>query len=398
MMMVLRERASRKIIGLMSGTSVDGVTLALTDIKGSGEKARIELLHHKTFGYIEEIREKIFKSFSLAQSNSKLICELNFLLGEYFAKCIENFLEERDISYKDVDLIGSHGQTIWHEPEAESLLGFSQKSTLQIGEPTVISMKTGIPVVADFRKADITAGGQGAPLTPYLDYVLHRDKRANRVLQNIGGIANLTYLPAEASREDVIAFDTGPGNMIIDAAIELITNGAKKFDRGGEIAGLGKINEQLLRKLLDHPYYSKFPPKTTGREDFGAQYTSNILKKAGEMNINHLDFISTVTELTARTICNAYDQFLGPIDEVYLSGGGSKNPNLVSRIREILDGVKVMDYNVLDIPSEAKEAVLMALLANEYIMDTPSNLPAATGAKKEVKLGVYYSPPTKQHF
>ena len=388
----LREKSSRKILGLMSGTSVDGLTLSLTSIKGTGENAQVELLHHKTFGYIDEIRGKIFKLFSLSQSNSKLVCELNFLLGEYFTNRIEKFLEENNINKRDVDLIGSHGQTIWHEPDAEPLHGFSQNSTLQIGEPTVIAMKTGIPVVADFRKADLTAGGQGAPLTPYLDFVLHRDGKANRVLQNIGGIANLTYLPAGASREDVIAFDTGPGNMIIDAAIEQLTSGSMKFDRDGETASRGEINDQLLRILLDHPYYSKPPPKTTGREDFGAKYTSKVLKKARKMKVNPIDVVSTVTEVTALTICNAYDDFLGSIDEVYLSGGGSKNTNLVSRIKEILDGVEVKDYSVLGLSSEAKEAVLMALLANEYVMDTPSNLPAATGAKEEVILGVLYKP------
>lgn len=385
----LKEKTSRTVIGLMSGTSADGVNLALTEISGTGEDAEIKLKHFKTFTYFKELREKIFQSFSLEKSSTRLICELNFLLGRYYAKCINRFMDDYEVP--EVDLIGSHGQTVWHAPVKEGFHGLNRSSTLQIGEPAIIAMDTGIPVVADFRKADIAAGGQGAPLTPYLDYVLHRCDSSNRVLQNIGGIANLTYLPEGSTQETVVAFDTGPGNMIIDSVMNHQTNGMKKLDRYGETASQGEVNQELLEILLAHPYYAKKPPKTTGREDFGEQYAAIILEKAKEMQMDPVDVVSTVTELTAYTISRSYG-FLGPVDEVYLSGGGSMNTYLVSRLRESLGGVKLMDYGVLGLPAEAKEAVLMALLANEHIMDTPSNIPAATGANQRVRLGVLYSP------
>jgi anhydro-N-acetylmuramic acid kinase len=392
----IKEKASKKIIGLMSGTSVDGVTLAITDISGTGSNIQIKVQHYKTYSYFEELREKIFQAFSLQKSNTKLVCELNFLLGSYFANCIELFLREFNVKSSEVDLIGSHGQTVWHQPEAGLFHDLCRRSTLQIGEPAVIAMKTGIPVVADFRKADIAAGGHGAPLTPYLDFVLHRSNTVNRVLQNIGGIANLTYLPVNARQEEVLAFDTGPGNMIIDSVIVHLSNGDKKYDHNGVNASRGEVNQELLRKLLRHPYYTRKPPKTTGREVFGQQYTEEILKVAEKTQMDSDDIVATVTELTALTICNSYE-FLGPVDEVYLSGGGSRNPHLVSRIEENLDGVKVMDYGILGFSSEAKEAVLMALLANEHIMNTPSNIPAATGATQKVRLGVLYNPPHKSN-
>jgi anhydro-N-acetylmuramic acid kinase len=390
---MIKEKTPRKITGLMSGTSVDGVTLVITDISGTGSNVQIKVQHYKTYNYFEELREKICQAFSLQKSNTKLVCELNFLLGSYFADCIERFLRENNIKPSEVDLIGSHGQTVWHQPEANLFHGLYLRSTLQIGEPTVIAIETGIPVVADFRKSDVAAGGHGAPLTPYLDFVLHRSNTVNRVLQNIGGIANLMYLPANARQEEVFAFDTGPGNMIIDSVIDHLSNGERKYDQDGVNASKGEVNQELLQMLLSHPYYARKPPKTTGREMFGQQYTAEILKRAENIHMDPNDIVATVTELTALTICSSYKEFVGPVDEVYLSGGGSRNPHLVSRIKKNLEGVKVMDYSVLGFPSEAKEAVLMALLANEYIMNTPSNIPAATGANQKVRLGVLYNPP-----
>jgi anhydro-N-acetylmuramic acid kinase len=275
------------------------------------------------------------------------------------------------LSLDSVDLIGSHGQTIWHQPD--------KGATLQIGEPAVISKKTGLPVVADFRKADMTAGGEGAPLTPYLDYVLHRDPSEKRVLQNIGGIANLTYL----GDDPIVAFDTGPGNMIIDAVVK--QHNGESHDVDGLLAKKGEINQVLLRELLDHPYYKQKPPKTTGREVFGEHYAEQVTKRAKKLGISHEDLVATVTQLTIQTIIDAYKQLPG-VDAVYVSGGGVRNPVIVDGLREGL-GVPVLDYSVLGFSSEAKESVLMALLANEYVMGTPSNLPEATGAKEKVVLG-----------
>jgi anhydro-N-acetylmuramic acid kinase len=285
----------------------------------------------------------------------------------------------------EVDLVGSHGQTVWHQPGLKEVAGHRYRSTLQIGEPAVIAARTGLPVVADFRKADIAAGGEGAPLTPYLDHVLHRSPTAHRVLQNIGGIANLTYLPVGCGLDDVVAFDTGPGNMVIDAAAGRYTGLSHDVD--GELASTGKPDEALLNELLSHPYYARKPPKSTGREEFGEQYAAEVFRLAEARGLGAADTVATVTELTVESIARAYERHLsGPVDEVYVSGGGSRNPYLVERLRRRLDA-PVHDYSRLGYPSEAKEALLMALLANEHVMSTPCNVPAATGAAKSVVLG-----------
>ena len=230
----LREKEARKIIGLMSGTSADGITAALADISGTGDSAKVNLIGYKTYPYTDYMRERVFHLFKPNQGTVQDVCEMNSVIGEAFAGAANSLINDLGLTSEDVDLVGSHGQTIWHQPIAENVSGYNSRSTLQIGEPAVISQKTRLPVVADFRKADMAVGGEGAPLTPYLDYVIHRDPEENRVLQNIGGIANLTYLPAGASVDDVIAFDTGPGNMIIDALVKQYTGVSHDVD--GSIA------------------------------------------------------------------------------------------------------------------------------------------------------------------
>ena len=378
----LREKETRTIIGLISGTSVDGVTAAVTKITGTGVNAEIELLGYKTYPYDAEVRKRVFSLFSPGMGSVQDVCEMNSVLGEVFAEAANKIIEETYAS-DAVDLIGSHGQTIWHQPHSEPLSGYSTESTLQIAEPAVISMRTGLPLVADFRKADMAVGGEGAPLTPYLDFVLHRDHLENRVLQNIGGIANLTYLPVDAMLSEIVAFDTGPGNMIIDALVKHYTGMSHDVD--GANAMNGTVNETLLDELLTHQYYKQKPPKTTGRELFGEQYSVKIAERATELGILYEDLIATVTRLTVETIIEAYET-LPRIDAVYVSGGGSKNPAIVEGLREGLEA-PVYDYYVLGMPSEAKEAVLMALLANEHVMGTPSNIKAATGAGRQVVLG-----------
>lgn len=365
----LRKKQTRGIIGLMSGTSADGITSAYTQITGTGETAEIKLIGFKTYPFSPDVRERVFNLFKPGQATVQDICEMNIVLGEAFGEAANKLIN--DLNLTTVDLIGSHGQTIWHQPD--------KGATLQIGEPAIISAKTGLPVVADFRKADMATGGEGAPLTPYLDYVLHRDPVENRVLQNIGGIANLTYLGCGP----VVAFDTGPGNMIIDAVVKRLTGGTHDVD--GALAKKGKVNQELLDALLSHPYYKQKPPKTTGREVFGEHYTEQVIKRASELGLNTEDIVATVTQLTVETILDAY-QTLSRVDAVYVSGGGARNPVIVEGIRAGLS-VPVFDYSVLGFSSEAKESVLMALLANEYVMGTPSNLPSATGADKKVVLG-----------
>ena len=367
----------------MSGTSVDGVTAALSEISGTGTDIAVSLVGYKTYPYDEDLRSRIFKLFNPDECTVQDVCEMNFVLGASFADTANRLI--KDLKFEDdVDLIGSHGQTIWHQPNAEPVARYSAQSTLQIGEPAVISEKTGLPVVSDFRVADIAVGGEGAPLTPYLDYVLHRDPLENRVLQNIGGIANLTYLPASGEPDDVVAFDTGPGNMIIDSVVKQQYGGT--HDVNGTLARKGEINQALLNELLSHPYYRIRPPKTTGREVFGEYYSEQIIHRAKELKLTLSDLVATVTQLTVQTIIDSYENYLPEIDVVYCSGGGALNPVIVEGLRTGLD-VPVLDYSSLGFPSESKEALLIALLANEYAMGTPCNVISATGARRQVVLG-----------
>jgi anhydro-N-acetylmuramic acid kinase len=380
-----RRKKTHRIIGLMSGTSVDGITTALADVIGTGDSVSIDLLGYKTYPLDSHVRERVFKLFNPGGSSVQDVCEMNFVVGEAFGEAANQLMNDLDVPRDQVDLVGSHGQTIWHQPSTEPVSGYNARSTLQIGEPAVISEKTGLPVVSDFRKADMAVGGEGAPLTPYLDYVLHRDPDENRILQNIGGISNLTFLPAGASPCEVIAFDTGPGNMIIDALMKKYTG--VSFDVDGLYARKGVANAQLLEELLSHPYYTHKPPKTTGREIFGDVYSEKVAVRADELRISPEDAVSTVTKLTVETIINAYQTELpGKIDAVYVSGGGAKNPLIIEGLRKRLNA-PVLDYSAFGIPGEAKEALLVALLANENVMGTPCNMVAATGARRQVVLG-----------
>lgn len=388
----IRRRKVRRIVGLMSGTSADGVSTVLVEIKGYGLKTRLKVVSFRNYPYPPPLRRKIFELFDPETSNVEKICHMNFVLGHFFGHCVKRLVEESKLDMNEIDLIGSHGQTVYHLPVPKDTCGFKTRSTLQIGELAVIAEETGIPVVGDFRKRDVAAGGEGAPLTPYLDFILHRHPKLNRVLQNIGGIANLTFLPANASPHEVIAFDTGPGNMVIDALVKHYSSDRLSYDKDGEIAAQGEINHALLKELLGDPYFSREPPKTTGRELFGKAYASKIINYAKKHKLEYKDVIATVTGLTVETIVAAYEKFIlnrYNIDEVYVSGGGAKNRTIMQGLREKLKGIKVFEYDHLGIPSEAKEAVLMAVLANEFLMENPANLRTATGAEKNVILGTF---------
>ena len=381
----LRGKQTRVVVGLMSGTSADGVTAAVSEITGTGVDAEVRLVAYRTYPYPAEVRGRLFRLFKDGASGLSEASEMNMLVGHLFAEAADCVMGEAGLDPGEVDLVGSHGQTVWHQPRLKEAAGRLYRSTTQIGEPAVIAAQTGLPVVADFRKADVAAGGEGAPLTPYLDYVLHRSPKASRVLQNIGGIANLTYLPAGCGVDDIVAFDTGPGNMIIDAAAGRYAGLSHDVD--GVLARSGEPNKALLDELLRHPYYGNTPPKTTGREVFGEQYATEVFSRAEAHGLSHVDVVATVTELTVESIACAYEDHLpGPVDEVYVSGGGSKNPRLMEGLRRRLS-TPIHDYSRLGYPSEAKEALLMALLANEHIMGTPCNVPVATGADRRVVLG-----------
>jgi anhydro-N-acetylmuramic acid kinase len=389
----IRRKAAKRVVGLISGTSADGVSAVVTEIKGTGLGAGLRVLGFGTYPYPPELRGAVFELFRPETSTVDRICEANFVLGEFFAECALRVIGECGLTPGEVDLIGSHGQTIHHLPGLKEVSGYSTRSTLQIGEAAVIAERTGIPTVADFRKADVAAGGEGAPLTPYLDLVLHRHPTRGRVLQNIGGIANLTYLPPGAAADDVVAFDTGPGNMVIDAVVRHHTRRAREYDEDGRAAAKGEADAGLLGELLSHPYFARNLPKTTGREEFGEAFAHDLVRRAGERGLGFEDTVATATALTVESIAGAYERLLpggSKVDEVYVSGGGARNRFLMGALAERLDPTPVLEYDALGYPGEAKEAMLMALLASEHVMGTPANVPRATRARRAVVLGALH--------
>ena len=351
-----------RVAGLISGTSVDGVDVAVVDL----ETDRIAMVASGSVPYPAEVRAAVL-SVSNANTHTANIARLNFILGEMFAEALIATCRESGVDLASIELIGSHGQTIFHEGDAAEYAGRSVASTMQIGEGAVIAERTGIPTVSDFRVADMAAGGKGAPLVPFLDYRLFRSNTVGRVALNIGGIANVTVIPAGAAPDQVIAFDTGPGNMIMDAL-------APPFDRDGARARAGNVNQQLLEQLLKDPFYRRPPPKTAGREQYGTEF----IEQTG------ID-ISTAAELTARTIAGAISGYSG-IAEVIVSGGGAHNGYLMERLRALLPA-RVLLASEYGVDIDAKEAVLFALLAYETWHGRPSNIPSATGARRGVPLG-----------
>jgi len=383
-------KESRLVVGLMSGTSVDGIDAALVEIAGHGETAAIKLLAFDSYPFPPELRARVFRLFNPGEARVDAICQLDFLLGEVFAAAVDRLLRDHGVEADDVDLVASAGQTIWHDPEPvriDAWLGreIVTRSTFAIGQSAVIAERTGITTVGDLRVRDVAAGGQGAPLIAYADWVLLRDAKLGRGVQNIGGIGNVTYLPPASKPEDVVAFDTGPGNMVIDALAEVATEGMLKFDRGGELGAKGHVDEGLLEAWLDDPYFRRQPPKTTGREHFGVQFARRILTESQGVPIE--DLIATATALTAESIARAYRDFLaprGPIDEVIVGGGGAHNPTLMRMLRERLAGSRLLAHEDLGIDSNAKEAIALAIIANDAVAGLNTNIPGATGGRPTV--------------
>lgn len=369
----------RLVVGLMSGTSADGVDAALVELEGAFTETRVSVLAFETLPYPPEIANKVRM---LSSGKTSEVCEMNFRLGELFADAALNVIRAAGAKPADVHLIGSHGQTIYHMPNAQR----PARSTLQIGEPCVIAERTGIVTIADFRVRDVAAGGHGAPLIPYVDFILFREPGRARALQNIGGIANVTVVTP--SFEGVFAFDTGPGNILIDGFVRAMTGDSRQFDEGGELARSGAVDKEILEKLLEHPYLSFAPPKTTGREMFGDDLVSKLISA---MPPDHyVDLLATLTAFTASSIRMSYDRFVFPkvaVDEIVLSGGGSRNDYLVELIRSSFEPLPVRMSDDFGIPADAKEAIGFAVLANETMNGNPSNVPAATGASGSVILG-----------
>jgi anhydro-N-acetylmuramic acid kinase len=355
-----------RVIGIMSGTSLDGVDVAIVDIEGR----RVRTVAFHTTPYSTSLRRAIL-DVSDATTTTASISRLSFRLGEVYARAVLDTCRRKHIPLDSIHLIGCHGQTIYHE---------TGRNTLQIGEAAVIAERTAIPVVSDFRTRDIAAGGQGAPLVPFVDYLLFHSRTVNRVALNIGGIANITSISKEGN---VVAFDTGPGNMVIDALIALHTGGRQKFDRGGRIAAQGRINRRMLDSLLADPYYSRKPPKSAGREQYGAEFIKRLLKSKSPLP----DLIATATALTAGAIAIGITRFAGACDELIVSGGGAHNPQIMAHLAAFLPQVAIATSTDYGIDVDAKEAVAFAILANETWGRRPSNLPSATGARRPVILG-----------
>lgn len=373
-----------RIVGLMSGTSADGVDAAIIDVV----KNKVKVLAFETYPYPAVLRKSILEIGEQKLCTPGDISNLNFLIGEVFVEAVIRLCKKSKIGIRTIDLIGSHGQTIYHNPKGERFAGRIVRSTLQIGEPSIIAHKTGITTVADFRPRDMAANGEGAPLVPFADYFLLRDKKHNRAVQNIGGIGNVTYLPAGGGIEDVIAFDTGPGNMIIDRLVNIISGGKLNYDKGGNIAAKGKIDATMVGQMLRHPFFRRKPPKSTGREEFGQKYCEAFYKKAKSKSLSQEDIIATVTAFTAAGIADAYRRFLPKWpDEVILCGGGARNKTLVKMLQQNLDDTIIRFTDDFGINSDAKEAVSFAILAYATVKGIANNVPGVTGADEPVVLG-----------
>lgn len=388
-------KLKRHIIGLMSGTSADGISACLAEITGNSVNTKVKLVASQTYPYKRELRETILQLTNSPKVPIEDVARLNIVLGKELAGAATKIAGRGGIALKDIDLIGSHGHTVIHKPPLPSKSPTRATDnlpfTLQIGEPSFIALETGVTTIADFRMGDLAAGGNGAPLVPYTDYLLFRHPAKSRAIQNIGGIANVTFLPQGCTTDDIIAFDNGPGNMVIDRLTKIITRGRQDYDDSGKLAEKGSVNEDLLARLMNHPYLLKPLPKSTGREDFGTQFTDTLYKEALANSCDEHSILATATAFTAKSIAESYKRYIMPrhkVSEIILCGGGSKNNTLVKFLRKFL-GEEIPLHTVEDfgIPTQAKEALSFAILANETICGNPANIPAATGARERVVLG-----------
>lgn len=373
------------VIGLMSGTSADGVDVAICDIRGRPGDLRVELLSGAAFEYERAMRERILACCDPTDSRVDQIATLHVDLAALFADCTLAAISAANMSPDRIDLIGSHGQTLWHNvlPSGEV------NASLQVVEAAVLAERTGITVISNFRARDIAAGGQGAPLTSYVDWLLLRHPSHWRAIQNIGGMGNVTFLPPlNDSESQAVAFDTGPGNAMLDAAVSHFSSGNMNFDRDGCYARQGRVNEEWLDELLRHPYYAREYPKSTGRETFGTAAALALVDEARGSGLQAAEIIATLTALTATNIADAYRRFApAPIREVILGGGGRRNPIMVGMLRQLLAPASVMTHEDIGMDSDFKEALVFAVLAYETWRGRPSTLPELTGARRASVLG-----------
>jgi len=373
------------IIGLMSGTSADAIDAALCEIQGEPPLLKIRIVHAITYPYPEGFQARIWDACLPAKSHVDTVCQLNFDMGELFAAAALKVIQEAGVSPDTVDLIGSHGQTIWHMVQPSGQVS----ATLQITEASIIAERTGITTISNFRPRDVAAGGQGAPLTGYADWLLLRHPTYWRAIQNVGGMGNVTFLPPLSDTTNVpMAFDTGPGNALIDGVMTILTEGKQSYDKDGVLASQGRIDEDWLQTLALHPYYELKPPKTTGRELFGAVMSAELVEEGKKLGLDDKSIVATVTALTAASIADAYNRYApAPVQEVIMGGGGARNPTLLGLLQSLLPTAKVMTHEDIGLDSDNKEALVFALLAHETWHARPGNLPSLTGAKSPVVLG-----------
>jgi anhydro-N-acetylmuramic acid kinase len=382
--------ASRVVVGLIAGTSLDGVHAALVRLSGAVARPQARLLRFVKLPYPTALRERLLRVASGQPITAGELSELNVRVGEAFARAARRVCREGQVEPDRLDVIGSHGQTVFHQGRAE---GSAPPSTLQIGEPAVIAEHTGAPVVADFRNADLAAGGEGAPLVPLVDYLLLADSREGSVALNVGGIANLTVIPAGAAVEQVVGFDTGPGNMVMDALVRDLTGGRVSYDARGRWAARGKVIEPLLAEALRFPFFKRRPPKSAGREEFGGPFVARYFLPQRRSSRSE-DLLRTAAELTVRSITSALDRFVFPeinpqhrLRRLVISGGGAYNRLLVERLGALMPALRVQPSDDYGWPADAKEAMAFALLADRTIHGLAGNLPSVTGARRPVVLG-----------
>jgi anhydro-N-acetylmuramic acid kinase len=385
----LQTRNRFQAVGMMSGTSMDGVDAALLTVDAHPDSPKVELVEFATLDYPEELREALEDLAVGHDTTTEEVATVNTGVGVTFSGSFFEVCRRAGIEPDTVDFIGSHGQTVAHvPPEANS--GSPISGTLQLGSPSIIAALTGVTTVGDFRTADIAVGGQGAPLAPYADYMLRRSDESSRVILNIGGIANLTYLPAACTPDDVVAFDTGPGNLIVDALFPVLYPGEGRYDTDGQRALQGEPVKEMVDEFLQHEFFAKAPPKSAGHREFGAPFAWQLLARAQHLGVGRADTLATAVALTTRTIARAVEDHVksrGAVDVVFVSGGGSHNRAIFDSLDELLGDVPCMTVDELGIPADAKEAVDFAVLARETLMGRPNVLVSATGATRALVLG-----------
>jgi len=383
-------KKEKLIVGVMSGTSLDGIDAVLLRVRGSGARTRMTTLLFREYRFPAGLKKMVLRNSQAETSSVEEITRLNVLLAELYAEAVGKVVRAARMMLKEIDLIGCHGQTIHHLPKPTRLFGRIVRSTLQIGDPSVIATRTGVTTVGNFRLADMAVGGEGAPLVPYFDWLMCRSKKKNRILLNLGGIANMTILPRNCTPDRVVAFDTGPGNMVIDSLMQKFYG--KKFDKNGSTASRGMIVLSLLREMKKHSHLKRTPPKSTGREEFGDKFIEHILRNA--KGFAREDVVASATEFTAFCVHDAFQRFVRQkrVDEIFVSGGGARNISIMKSLARRFEGTHVGILDEVGISGDAKEAMCFAILANETIAGNPANILGATGARKQVVLGTISRP------